>query len=367
MDIDLVYFTNYTISMSAISQQPIGRSAIFYALLDKVSDAAALERPVLIMGERGTGKELIASRLHFLSPRWEQDYIRVNCAAFTDEMLDKELFGQSFLDGREDTNGRFYLADGGTLFLDNIEQTTLRLQEKLMRAIEYGRFEAGLETEVQEVDVRILAASGRDLRLCVAEGTFRDDLLDRLAFDVVHLPPLRIRPEDISPLVDSFGRKVAGNLGAESFPGFTAEAMAKLESLDWPGNVRELKNVVDRSISNSFLKDESLSEPIDFVYLDPFKGPDWVEQTQAGSSSQYAATLFPSSKAQAPLKRPLAQDGKQDAPSKEGFNDRVMVFERRLIDEALSMNDHHQGKAASYLDLSYHQFRGLLRKHGLKK
>lgn len=365
--------------MSALAQQPIGRSAIFYALLDKVSDAAALERPVLIMGERGTGKELIASRLHFLSPRWEQDYIRVNCAAFTDDMLDKELFGQTFLDGREDTNGRFYQADGGTLFLDNIEQTTLRLQEKLMRAIEYGVFEAGLETEIQEVDVRVLAASGTDLRHCVANGTFREDLLDRLAFDVVHLPPLRIRPEDISPLVDSFGRKAAGNLGADSFPGFTAEAMAKLESLDWPGNVRELKNVVERSTANSFLTDETLTRPIERLYLDPFEGPDWLEQvgpvasyaqpqhfTNPSQNSPFQPANAAALKVRAATSHTVSNI--EETPSKEaGFQDRVMIFERRLIDEALAVNDHHQGKAATYLDLSYHQFRGLLRKHGLKK
>ncbi len=339
--------------MSAISQQPVGRSAIFYALLDKVSNSAALDKPILITGERGTGKELIASRLHFLSPRWEQTYIRVNCAAYTDEMLDKELFGQSFLDGREDTNGRFYLADTGTIFLDNIDRTSPRLQEKLLRAIEYGQFEAGLEAESQEVDVRIIAASGPDLRDCVREGTFRADLLDRLAFDVVHLPPLRIRPDDVEPLASFFGRKMAGTLDAESFPGFTAEAMATLEGLDWPGNVRQLKNVVERSVANSFLADESLSQPIGTLYIDPFEGPDWAKQLQ------------PSEAVGAPH---IANSERADSlPPEAGFHERVLTFERRLIDEALNLHDHHQGKAAEHLSLSYHQFRGLLRKHGLKK
>lgn len=339
--------------MSAISQQPIGRSAIFYALLDKVSDAAALERPVLIMGERGTGKELIASRLHFLSPRWEQPYIRVNCAAYTDEMLDKELFGQSFLDGREDTNGRFYAADTGTLFLDNIDRTSLRLQEKLLRAIEYGQFEAGLEAESQEVNVRILAASGLDLRKRVRDGAFESDLLDRLAFDVVHLPPLRIRPEDIQPLSDLFGRRITGELGAERFPGFTPEAMSFLESQAWPGNVRDLKNAVERSVAASFLKDESLSQPIAVVQMDPFAGPDWVELSSAKETGT-------------PNRPPPGKEVEKPA-THATFQDRVLVFERRLIDEALSAHDHHQGKAADDLGLTYHQFRGLLRKHGLRK
>lgn len=343
--------------MSAISQQPIGQSAIFYALLDKVSDAAALERPVLIMGERGTGKELIASRLHFLSPRWEQNYIRVNCAAFSDEMLDKELFGQSFLDGREETNGRFYQADTGTLFLDNIECTSIRLQEKLMRAIEYGHFEAGLETEVQEVDVRILAASGQDLRQCVKDGTFRTDLLDRLAFDVVHLPPLRIRPDDVAPLTEHFGRKVTRELGADTFPGFAAEAVEALERFPWPGNIRELKNVVERSIAASFLADESLSAPIDQLSFDAFEGPDWLDAVEFENNAEPQNPKIKSQK-----------EDTYEAPTDQlGFQDRVMIFERRLIDEALTLKGHHQGNAADYLNLSYHQFRGLLRKHGLKK
>jgi len=345
--------------MSAISQQPIGRSAIFYALLDKVSDAAALEKPVLILGERGTGKELIASRLHFLSPRWEQPYIRVNCAAFTDEMLDKELFGQSFLDGREETNGRFYAADTGTLFLDNIDRTSLRLQEKLLRAIEYGQFEAGLETESQEVDVRILTASGQDLRDGVKAGTFQSDLLDRLSFDVVHLPPLRIRPEDVQPLSDLFGKRITSDLGADRFPGFSPEAMAFLESQPWPGNVRELKNVVERSVAGSFLKDESLTQPVASLQMDPFIGPDWAIALNSNSNSASEAVISPD--------RPRTNKGTHKPGPEEGFEERVLTFERRLIDEALSLNDHHQGKAADHLDLTYHQFRGLLRKHGLKK
>ena len=317
-----------------------------------------LKKPVLITGERGTGKELIASRLHFLSPRWERPYIRVNCAAYSDEMLDKELFGQSFLDGREDTNGRFYLADTGTLFLDNINRTSLRLQEKLMRAIEYGQFEAGLEAESQEVDVRIIAASGPDLRQCVKEGTFLADLLDRLAFDVVHLPPLRIRPDDVSPLVTFFGRKMAGTLGAESFPGFTAEIMAQLEGHDWPGNVRQLKNVVERSVAQSFLKDESLSQPIATLYMDPFEGPAWAKNL---APSEAADDVSPATASMA------SKQTDTPAEPEAGFHDRVLLFERRLIDEALHIHNHHQGKAAEHLKLTYHQFRGLLRKHGLKK
>ena len=234
--------------MAALPPQPIGQSQAYLAILDRVSDSAILERPVLIVGEHGTGKELIAKRLHFLSPRWEKIFITVNCAAFTDERLDEELFGKSFLDGREDTNGKFYHADEGTIFLDNIDSVSPRLQEKLMGAVEYGRYEASGEHAEQEVDVRVITASSVDLPSAVARGDFRGDLLYRLAFEVLTLPPLRARRDDILPLADHFGRKIAAELGATTFPGFTAEASEALLSRSWTGNVRELRNVVERLI-----------------------------------------------------------------------------------------------------------------------
>jgi len=356
--------------MSAIPAQPIGQSDSFHALLDKVSDAASLDRPVIVVGERGTGKEMIASRLHFLSPRWEAQFVKVNCAAFTDDMLDRELFGQTFMDGQDDTNGRFYEADGGTIFLDNIDVLSPRLQEKLMRAVEYGEYEAGGEAYTQQVDVRIVTATGIDLPAAVARGEFRVDLVDRLAFDVITIPPLRYRPEDIAPLSEHFGRKIAGSLGAESFPGFTPEVMAEMERRVWLGNVRELKAVIERNVAQAFLRDESLSAPIAALNFDPFEGPYRLRD---------AAPLPPKT---APIyKKDIAPMGMglETAPNKESVNtmpapeaktsfaDRIMVFERRLIDEALQISEGHQGKAAKHLDLTYHSFRGLLRKHGLKK
>ena len=265
--------------MPALPPQPIGQSQAYLEILDKVSDAAALDRPVLLVGERGTGKELIASRVHFLSPRWERVFITVNCAAFTDERLDEELFGQSFLDGREDTNGKFYHADGGTIFLDNIGTVSPRLQEKLMKAIEYGRYEASGEHSEQEVDVRVIAATVKDLPLAVQQGEFRADLLDRLAFSVLTLPPLYSRREDILPLSEHFGRKMAAELGADSFPGFTAEAREALLAREWVGNVRELKTVIERNTARSWLLDESLSEPIRHLEFDPFSSPHRLRET----------------------------------------------------------------------------------------
>ena len=353
--------------MPAIPAQPIGQSESFHALLDRVSDAASLDRPVIVVGERGTGKEMIASRLHFLSPRWEAQFVKVNCAAFSDEMLDRELFGETFMDGQDDTNGRFYEADGGTIFLDNIDTLSPRLQEKLMRAVEYGEYEAGGEAHTQQVDVRIVTATGKDLPAAVTRGEFRVDLVDRLAFDVITIPPLRYRPEDIAPLAEHFGRKIAASLGAESFPGFTPEVMVEMETRPWAGNVRELKAMIERNVAQAFLKDESLSAPISTLQFDPFEGPFRLRETApipAENTPIYKESLGPSNDIP-DIETPPTPPS--DVNVKSGLTDRMMTFERRLIDEALQLSEGHQGKAAKYLDLTYHSFRGLLRKHGLKK
>ena len=344
--------------MSSIPAQPIGQSESFHALMDRISNTASLDRPILIVGERGTGKEMVASRLHFLSPRWEALYVKVNCAAFSDDMLDRELFGETFMDGRDDTNGRFYEADGGTIFLDNIESLSPRLQEKLMRAVEYGEYEAGGEAETQQVDVHLITATGIDLPAAVRRGEFRADLIDRLAFDVITLPPLRARREDIALLAEHFGRKISADLGADTFPGFTAEAMVTMETRDWNGNVRELKTVVERNVARAFLLDETLTNPISDLNFDPFESPYRLNDTEVSPSAPAKIAIIDEN---------IAQTEEMPAGLSTSFNERVLVFERRLIDEALRLHDGHQGKAAAHLELTYHSFRGLLRKHGLKK
>ena len=356
--------------MAALPPQPIGQSQAYLAILDRVSDSAVLERPVLLVGERGTGKELIAKRLHFLSPRWEKVFITVNCAAFTDERLDEELFGQSFLDGREDTNGKFYHADEGTIFLDNIDAVSPRLQEKLMGAVEYGRYQASGEHAEQEVDVRVISASAVDLPGAVSRGTFRADLLDRLAFEVITLPPLRARRDDILPLSDHFGRKIAAELGAERFPGFTAEASEALLARDWPGNVRELKAVIERNIAKAWLADETLSNPIGGglagpLIFDPFAGPHRLQD--AGPAPQTNMQTNIETAPPPTHEAPSRPDDTSNLPPQAGFQTRVLAFERKLILEAMQVSENHQGKAAERLELTYHQFRGLMRKHGLKR
>ena len=301
---------------------------------------------------------MVASRLHFLSPRWEALYVKVNCAAFSDDMLDRELFGETFVDGRDDTNGRFYEADGGTIFLDNIESLSPRLQEKLMRAVEYGEYEAGGEAETQQVDVHLITATGIDLPAAVRRSEFRADLIDRLAFDVITLPPLRARREDIALLAEHFGRKISADLGADAFPGFTAEAMVTMETRDWNGNVRELKTVVERNVARAFLLDETLTNPISDLNFDPFESPYRLNDTEVSPSAPAKIAIIDEN---------IAQTEEMPAGLSTSFNERVLVFERRLIDEALRLHDGHQGKAAAHLELTYHSFRGLLRKHGLKK
>ena len=206
------------------------------AMLEHVSRAAKLAKPVLVIGERGTGKELIASRLHYLSVRWEQPLVKVNCAALTESLLETELFGHqagAFTGATRTHIGRFEQADGGTLVLDELGTIPLRMQEKILRVIEYGEFQRVGGSETLRTDVRIVGATNEHLPRLVELGRFRPDLLDRLAFDVVHVPPLRARPEDIGALAYHFAVNVTKELRRQFFPGFTAEAKAALLGYAW--------------------------------------------------------------------------------------------------------------------------------------
>jgi psp operon transcriptional activator len=322
----------------------IGQSPGFAAVLDQVSRLAGVARPVLVIGERGTGKELVANRLHYLSPRWDRPFVTVNCAALPDSLLDSELFGHeagAFTGAQRRRAGRFEAADGGTLFLDEIATATAAVQEKLLRVIEYGAFERVGGGRV-EVDVRVIAATNVDLPGACAEGRFRADLLDRLAFEVVTLPPLRARPEDIAPLAEHFGRAMAAELGLALFPGFAPEALAALARHDWPGNVRELRNAVERSLVRS----DDPARPLERLALDPFASPHRPGQKPPESQA-----------VPAPVEE-VVSDG-------NGFNARVAAFEYRLLDQALMQAGRNQRRAAETLGLTYDQFRHLLRKHRL--
>jgi psp operon transcriptional activator len=342
----------------------IGQSATWLETLERVSLAALVERPILVIGERGTGKELIAERLHYLSPRWDKPFVKVNCGALSQDLLDSELFGHeagSFTGATKRRQGRFEQADGGTLFLDEIATASLQVQEKLLRVVEYGEFQRLGGEDTITCDVRIVAATNVDLPARAAEGRFRADLLDRLAFDVITIAPLRARPEDVMLLADYFGQRIARELEG-SFPGWAREALEAMCDHDWPGNVRELRNASERATFRTMAA-QANGAPLGPVtlsadMLDPFNSP-WrpaKEMTSTPAAAPPQSAPVPAAPSAPP---PTA------APSGPiAFNDVVAELEKRLIETALEVCGNHQKKAAEHLGLSYHQMRGLLRKYG---
>ncbi|MDA0369085.1 MAG: sigma 54-interacting transcriptional regulator, partial [Proteobacteria bacterium] len=230
--------------MTVPSELPplIGQSASFLLLGEQISRLAALDRSVLVIGERGTGKELVASRLHFLSPRWERPYAKLNCAALAESLLESELFGHeagAFTGATRRRAGRFEIANGGSLFLDEIANASLSVQEKILRTVEYGEFERVGGNTTIGVDVRVIGATNVDLPSAANDGRFRHDLLDRLSVAVITIPPLRARLEDIPLLATHFGRAIAQEIGWSVFRGFDRGALKLLCDYPWPGNVRE--------------------------------------------------------------------------------------------------------------------------------
>jgi psp operon transcriptional activator len=328
----------------------IGQAPVFLDLMEQVSRVAPLDRPVLVIGERGTGKELIAARLHYLSPRWDRPLLKLNAAALPETLLDSELFGHeagAFTGAMRQRRGRFELADGGSLFLDEIASTSLAVQERLLRVVEYGAFERVGGSATVQVDVRLIGATNVDLPAAAAAGRFRYDLLDRLAFDVLTIPPLRARREDVGLLAEHFGRAMALDLGWPGFPGFGREALDALLGHAWPGNVRELKNVVERAVYRA----ASPRRPIARVHFDPFESPFRPGPSAAPSGG-------PGSRSDLDASRPKP-DGAMD------FRRAVAGFERRLLEETLARTRHNQRAAAAELNLSYDQLRHQLRKHHL--
>jgi len=327
------------------SQPIIGEAPAFLEMLEHVSRAAPLSKPVLVVGERGTGKELVASRLHFLSARWEQRVVKVNCAALTESILESELFGHeagAFTGAAKTHIGHFERADGGTLILDELATISLRMQEKILRTIEYGEIQRVGGNETLQVDVRIVGSTNADLQALADDGRFRKDLLDRLAFDVVTVPPLRERVEDILPLAHAFAINMASELKWNFFAGFSPRATSSLLRNKWPGNVRELKFAVERSVYRS--KDPE--QPIADIVFDAFDSPFKIETPGAPQKPVLRGR-------KAPL---LPTDLKQ----------RLVDTEIDLLEAALEKARFNQRLAADLLGLSYHQFRGKLRKFDIR-
>ena len=329
----------------------LGEAPSFLQVLEEVSQAAPLTRPVLIVGERGTGKELIAARLHYLSNRWEGQYLTVNCAAISESLMESELFGHevgAFTGATKARSGRFERAHGGTLFLDELATTSPAVQEKLLRVIEYGEFERLGGSKTLNCDVRIVAATNEDLPALAAQGKFRADLLDRLAFDVLTLPPLRERSEDIPLLAAHFGVTMASDLGRQLFPGFSAKAREAMLTYAWPGNVRELKNVVERSVYRWEREDE-----IDEVIFDPFESPYRPKRSTHATATAHA------SKPDIPIPQEMSTTLPLDLRST------LRDYEIALVTRAMTESKHNQRKAAKLLGLTYHQLRGVIKKYDL--
>jgi psp operon transcriptional activator len=320
-------------------EEALGCSDAFVTFQERLSRAAAVDRSVLIIGERGTGKELAATRLHYLSPRWSEPLVTLNCAAMAPTLIATELFGHeagAFTGAVKRRAGRFETAHRGTLFLDEIGGIPIEAQEKILRVVEYGSFERVGSSLPVQVDVRIIGATHVDLPDLISAGRFKRDLLDRLSFEVLFLPPLRERKEDIALLARHFAARMAFELQRPAAPELTEETITQLESYPWPGNIRELKNVVERAV---YLSKNNRIRKIEF---DPFHSP-FARETEP----------------RAPAPPPISETGLLEKALPEAIRD----LEIAMLRKALTRSRYNQKQAAQLMGLTYHQFRGLYRKH----
>jgi len=309
----------------------LGESEEFLLFQSQLSRAARVDRSVLIIGERGSGKELAASRIHYLSRRWDGPLVTLNCAALPPSLIETELFGHeqgAYTGASGRRKGRFEEAHGGTLFLDEIGLIPLEVQEKILRVVEYGSFERVGSSKPIDVDVRIVGATNADLPVLCEEGKFKRDLLDRLSFEVLFIPPLRERTSDINLLAFYFANRMAMELEIRDNVEFSEEVLAQLNSYSWPGHVRELKNVVERAVycTDTF--------PITRVKFDPFKNP-------------YQAR----------------EEISLEIDDLSRFKDVIKDHEISFVQASLEKARYNQKKAAEQLGITYDQFRGLYRKY----
>jgi DNA-binding NtrC family response regulator len=301
----------------------VGKSPQIRRLLSQVQRVAGVPRPVLIVGERGTGKELVARAIHFAAGPLSRPIVTVNCAAFNDTLLESELFGHekgAFTGADLARPGKFELADGGTLFLDEIGHMSPAFQEKILRVVEYGTFTRVGGVSERKTNARIITATNRDLREMIRQGEFLADLYDRLAFETIEVPPLRERPADVEVLahyfLDEFARETPAFAGKRLAP----EAIAALKAYSFPGNVRELKNLIER-----------------------------------GAYRDTNAEITPAD---------LGLLGTNGLSTRDGsFSERMQAFAQHLLTDALRQAQGNQAQAARNLGLSYHQFRYYLKKY----
>jgi psp operon transcriptional activator PspF len=319
--------------------QIVGDSDAMRTVMTKIEKVAPVPRPVLVLGPRGTGKELVARAIHTLSPRASEPFITINCAAVAESLLESELFGHeegAFTGATKQKEGKFELADGGTLFLDEIGNMSMEFQAKILRVLEYQRFERVAGSESIQVNVRVIAATNLDLKQAMADGKFRPDLYDRLAFEQIFLPPLRDRMDDVPVLaahfLSRFRQEVSGIVAKE----ISGDALDRLAQYDYPGNVRELKNVVERAV--------------------------YMATAEVLDGGDIDAALPPEAQSHAePLGSGFVDDPTRPLP------DRVDSFEAWLCKDALERTRFKQKEAAALLGLTYDQFRQRYRKYNLGK
>ena len=332
-------------------QDVLGESDAFLSFTEQLSRVARVDRPVLLIGERGSGKELAAAKLHYLSSRWEAPLVALNCAALSPTLIEAELFGHergAFTGALQERVGRFEAADGGTLLLDEIGLIPIEAQEKILRAVEYGSFERVGSSQPTSVDVRIIGATNADLPALARSGRFKEDLLDRLSFEVLHVPPLRERRDDILLLARHFAARMATELGLDAPPAISRAAQAALLDHAWPGNVRELKNVVERAVYRAD------GGKIEEIVFDPFARRSTTTPTDPRPAAAPPRGGEPA---------PSVAAGPTAAPPVGTLRDAIARVEMEMLRRALADCRHHQRRAAERLGLTYHQFRGLYRKH----
>ena len=347
--------------------EPIGQSPAFLDFQERLTRVAPIDRPVLLLGERGTGKEMAARKLHYLSKRWGNPFVTLHCAALSPTLIESELFGHesgAFTGARGSRKGRFESADKGSLFLDEISLIPMETQEKILRVVEYGSFERVGASQVTEANVRIVGASNANLQDLANDGKFKRDLLDRLSFEVIFLPPLRERGEDIPLLAGHFAGKMARELERAEIPQFSDAAMDALMQYAWPGNVRELKNVVERAVCRA---DSAMIEMVDF---EPFKAP-WktLETTPVMDNVDNGVDATDDKK---PVPSTNAWEGAEafargvaralETGETVALSELHEAIDVAALESALSVARYNQRAAADRLGLTYHQFRALYRK-----
>ena len=319
--------------------QIVGDSKEMRTVMTKIERVAPVPRPVLVLGPRGTGKELVARAIHTLSPRASEPYITINCAAVAESLLESELFGHeegAFTGATKQKEGKFELADGGTLFLDEIGNMSLEFQAKILRVLEYQRFERVAGSESIQVNVRVIAATNLDLKQAMIDGKFRADLYDRLAFETIFLPSLASRIEDIPVLAMHFLARFRQDVAGITVKEISAGALDRFAQYDYPGNVRELKNIVERAA--------------------------YMATGDVMSEADVDTALPPEAHGTAPSSGLAFSDD-----AKRPLDDRVDAFEKWLCQDALERTRFKQKEAAALLGITYDQFRQRYRKYGLGK